>query len=398
MLQEVFGELRERMERHVRDRGVGGLAWAVSVADEVESGAAGWLDPDRRQRPMPVDGVFRIASVSKPIVATAALQLVDAGLIGLDDPIDDVLVELADRRVLIDPAGSLDQPTVPAERSLTLRDLLTFRCGFGMELDGGEPPPLLERLWELGIGPGPTPPAWPPDEFMTRLGALPLADQPGARWRYHTGSDIVSVLVERVRGRSLDAVLARDVLAPIGATDTGFWARTDQLDRFGASRAVGDDGTLAVWDEPEGRWATPPAFRSGATGLVSTAADLVSFGQMLLRGGEGRHGRVLSHELVEEMTTDQLTDQQRSIARIDGESSELGWGLGLGVRHDVSPIGWPAAGSLEWDGGLGSRWIVDPTCDLCAVLLITDAFSADGTPAVLVDFVDAIAATPSIRA
>lgn len=385
------GELRDRMVRQVRDRGVGGAAWAVSVAGEVESGAAGWLDPDRRQRPMPTDGVFRIASVSKPIVAIAALQLVDAGLVGLDDPIDDVLPELADPEVLVDPAGPLDQPTVPAERSLTLRDLLTFRCGLGMDFGLEGPQPLLDRLWELEVGPGPTPPPCPPDEFMARLGRLPIADQPGTRWRYHTGSDIVSVLTERILGEPLDEVLARDVFAPLAMADTGFSARPDQLDRFGACRMVGDDGELAVWDQPEGRWSTPPSFRSGATGLLSTTADLIAFGQMLVRGGRGPHGRLLAEPLVAEMTTDQLTDRQRTAARIDDQSAALGWGLGVAVRRAASPTGWPPVSSYGWDGGLGSRWLVDPTRELCAVILSTDAFSGPGAPALMTAFVDAIA-------
>lgn len=157
---------------------------------------------------MPDDGIFRVASVSKPIVAVAALQLVEQGLLGLDAPVEGVLPELADRRVLLDPHGGLDQPSVPAERPLTLRDLLTFRSGLGMDFDFGAPQPVLERMWALGIGPGPTPPAGDPDEFMSRLGELPLSDQPGTRWRCHTGSDILSVLIERLRGEPLDAVLA----------------------------------------------------------------------------------------------------------------------------------------------------------------------------------------------
>jgi len=340
---------------------------------------------------MPVDGLFRIASVSKPIVAVAALQLVEAGLAVLDEPVDDVLPELADRRVLTDAQGPLDQPTVPAERPLALRDLLTFRCGLGMHFDVSVPQPLLDQMWEWGIGPGPTPPACGPDEFMARLGRLPLADQPGTRWRYHTGSDIVSVLIERARGETLDVVLARDVFAPLGMADTGFWVRSDQLGRFGAWRMTGDDGEPAIWDGPEGRWSAPPPFRSGAAGLVSTTADLVAFGRMLLSGGAGPRGRLLDGALVGELTTDQLTDEQRSVARIDDAGAALGWGLGLAVRRDAGPAGWPTVGSYGWDGGLGSRWLVDPNDDLCAVVLSTDALTSPATPAVFTEFVDGIA-------
>lgn len=388
--RDGFAAVDERVVSWVRDGGVGGLAWAIAIGDDVTTGAAGWLDPDERQRPMRADALFRISSVTKPIVAVAALQLVDDGLIGLDEPVDGVLGELAGRRVLTDPTGPLDQSTVPADRALTLRDLLTFRCGLGMQFTGAEPQPVLARLSDLGIGPGPTAPACTPDAFMARLADLPLADQPGTRWRYHTGSDIVGVLIERMRGEPLDAVLARDVLAPLGMVDTAFWVGADRQDRLGACR-MATDGEPATWDPPDGRWSASPLFRSGATGLVSTAADLIAFGRMLLRGGEGPDGVVLSPSLAKAMTTDQLSDDQRSSARIDDRGAALGWGLGLAVRHDADPGPWPPIGSYGWDGGLGSRWLVDPTHDVCAVVLSTDAFASADAPPVFDDVVAGIA-------
>ncbi len=387
-----FEGLQERMAFHVTDGGVGGLTWAVSIGDDVVSGAAGWLDPMDQTRPMPVDGIFRIASVSKPIVAVAALQLVEEGLVDLDAPIDAVLPELADRRVLVDPNGPIDQETVPAERPLSLRDLLTFRCGLGMDFDFSVDQPLLERLWELGIGPGPTAPECAPDEYLAQLGALPIAEQPGTRWRYHTGSDIVSVLIERVRGTTLGEVLERDVFAPLSMTDTGFWARPDQLDRFGACRMAEEDGEFTIWDAPDsGRWSAPPAFRSGATGLISTPADLVRLGRMLLNIGAGPDGPVLGRGFVTEMTTDQLTEQQRKGARIDGLSSTLGWGFGAAVNSEQGELAWPPIGAFGWDGGLGSRWIIDPSHNLCAVLLTTDGLTSPDLPVVMDDFFKAIA-------
>lgn len=387
-----FDGLHERMASHVHDGGVGGLTWAVSVGDHVVSGASGWLDPMAQQRAMPVDGIFRIASVSKPIVAVAALQLVEEGLVDLDAPIDPVLPELADRRVLVDPDGPVDQMTETAARPLSLRDLLTFRCGLGMDFDFSVEQPLLDRLWELGIGPGPTAPECTPDEYLAQLSPLPVADQPGSRWRYHTGSDIVSVLIERVRGTTLDEVLARHVFEPLGMQDTAFWARPDQLDRFGACRMTEEDGEHRIWDEPEGgRWSTPPAFRSGATGLISTTADLVKFGQLFLRHGHGPDGPVLGDGYLSEMVTDQLTDHQREVARIDGLTSALGWGFGTAVHCEQGPTVWPPVGAFGWDGGLGSRWIVDPSRDLCAVLLTTDGLSSPDLPVVFDDLFKAIA-------
>lgn len=377
---------------HAHD--VGGAAWGVTTRQGSTAGAAGWLDPDVRARPMPTDAIFRIASVSKPIIAVAALQLVQDGLAALDEPVDSVLPELADRRVLVDPTGSLDGATVPAERPITLRDLLTFRCGLGMHFDFEVPQPVLDQMWAWGVGPGPMGPECGPDEFMAMLGRLPLSDQPGTRWRYHTGSDIVSVFIERVRGETLDVTLARDVFAPLGMVDTGFWVPVAQRARFGSCRMADDSGALALWDAPDGRWSQPPAFRSGAAGLTSTVGDLLAFGQMLLARGVTPDGtRVLAETLVSEMTTDQLTDEQRRDAGIDDGGAALGWGLGVAVRREPATAGWPGVGTVSWDGGLGSRWLLDPVADVCAVLLSTDAFTSPMAPPLMVDFVEAVAAT-----
>jgi CubicO group peptidase (beta-lactamase class C family) len=376
-------------------QGVGGLAWAVSVGDDVQRGAAGWLDADGRSRPATVDAIFRIASVTKPIAAVAALQLVDEGLVELDEPIDGVLPELADRRVLVEPHGPIDGPTVAAERRVTLRDLLSSRSGDGMDFRSADEP-IVQRMWDLGIGPGPKGPDCSSDEFVARLATLPLADQPGHRWRYHVASDVAGVFVERVRGASLHDVLTERVFGPLGMVDTGFWVPPDRLDRFGVARMSEDGAPLAVWDEPDGRWALPPACCSGAAGLVSTTADLVAFGRMLLRHGAGPDGRqVLSTALVEAMRTDQLTDEQRVDAFIEDDTGALSWGLGIGVRHGPASGGWPSAGSWSWDGGLGSHWIVDPANDLVAVLLMTDEYFSTPVKAAMADFDAAIGAAVS---
>ena len=152
---DAFASIEDVADNAVAN-GSGGVAWALSVGSESLRGAAGWPDPRIERPPMPDDGIVRVASVSKPIVAVAALQLVEQGLLRLDDPVDGVLPELADRRVLLDPHGGLDQLSVPARRPLTLRDLLTFRCSIGMDFDFSAPQPVLERMWELAIGPGPT--------------------------------------------------------------------------------------------------------------------------------------------------------------------------------------------------------------------------------------------------
>jgi CubicO group peptidase (beta-lactamase class C family) len=359
---------------------VAGLAWTVVVGGEECRGAAG----------VPVDAVFRIASVTKPFVSVLARQLVEEGRIGLDDPLDDVLPELADRRVLRDPRGPIDGPTVPAVRPITLRDLLTFRFGLGMDFDFSAPQPVLDAMDELGVGVGPTAPEVAPDEYLRRLGGLPLAHQPGRRWLYHTGSDVVGVLVERIRGRSLDQVLRDHLLDPLGLVDTGFSVRADQRDRCTVARMGDESGTMSEWDGVDGRWSEPPVFRSGATGLVSTAADVARFGRALLAGGGLDGVQVLSADSVRSMTTNQLAPGQE--AAVADAPARVGWGHGVGVHLDGDAGPW-TPGTYGWDGGLGSTWRNDPALDLVGVLLTTDSFTSAELPAVCVDFWDAVEAS-----
>lgn len=385
----IADRVRAAVDAHV-ERGLGGVAWAVDLQGHTTDGAAGWLDPGSMTRPMTTDAIFRLSSVTKPIATVAALQIVDAGIVGLDDPVDEALPELADRRVLVDPTGALDGQTVPAQRPISLRDLLTFRCGIGMHFDFSTPQPVLDEMWARGVGPGPTGPECSPDEYMATIDSLPLSDQPGTVWRYHTGSDLLGVFVERVRGETLDRVLERDVLQPLGMTDTTFRVRTDQLDRFGDGRTPQDDGTFLTWDRPDGRWAAAPQFRSAAAGMLSTTADLVAFGRMLLAGGTAPDGRrVLSEELAAAMGTDQLTAEQRRAAQIDPDGT-TGWGFGFGVQHVAGLDGWPHAGSYGWDGGLGCRFMIDPVAEVCVAILTTDAFG-DAAPPVLDAVVRALA-------
>src|ERR1700754_3572687 len=161
--------LGEIMAGHVERDDVGGVAWLAARDDDVEAGWAGTLS---RGEPAPVqrNSIFRIASMTKPITAVGALILIEECRLRLDDPVDDLLPELADRRVLVDGRGPLDGDTVPANRPITLRDLLTFQLGLGMDFTAPWPQPLLEKLSELGMGSGPPEPQVPPepDEWIRR--------------------------------------------------------------------------------------------------------------------------------------------------------------------------------------------------------------------------------------
>lgn len=353
------------------------IAWLVAIGDEVQAGAVGHIDADPT-RATQRDTIFRISSMSKPVVAVAALQLVDDGVIALDDPVDDLLPELADRRVLADPHGPIDR-TVPARRPITLRDLLTFRMGLGFDFAGTGPQPSLDRLSELGLPPGPPQPQRVPerDEWLAVIGSVPLEFQPGERWLYHLSADVLGALIERATGRSLGEVLGQRIFAPLGMHDTGFSVPAGKLRRFGACFGATTDAGREIFDPAGGQWSTEPAFPSGGAGLVSTVDDFHAFAAMLLRGGTTADGqRLLSPDLLAQMTTNQLTDAQIATGG-PAPGGDAGWGFGVGIQLRTVPI--RAAGSYDWDGGLGSSWANDPVNGLVGILL-TDQMWVDPTP------------------
>lgn len=326
------------------------------------------------------DMLFPISSMTKPMVAVAAMILLEEGRLRLDDPVDDLLPELANRRVLRRPHGPLDD-TVPAHRPISLRDLLTFTPGIGLVLGTTESHPIVAAMFEAGFVP--MQPAPEPDEWMRRLGALPLVYQPGEKWMYHWSADILGVLIARAAGQRLDAFMRERLFAPLGMGDTDFCVPSDKADRFATSLMTNPEtGARVPYDPYNGRWDDAPAFLSGGGGLVSTVDDCLAFGEMMLRGG----APVLSRPTVEAMTTDQLTDAQKDgAALIPGYFDTHGWGFGMSVVTRRSDGAHPV-GKYGWDGGLGSSWYCDPSESMITVILTNVAFTAAFPPPVIRDF------------
>ena len=331
------------------------------------------------------DAIFRLTSMTRPVTAVATLLLVQDGRLELGEPIGRLLPELADRPVLRHPDSPLDD-TVPAVRPVTVRDLLTFRGGFGTILAPPDEYPILaaEQALELHSA-GPPTPATPlgPDEWLRRMGSLPLMDQPGTEWRYNTGSLILGALITRAAGQPAAEFYRERIFAPLGMPDTGFVVPTAQLSRFVPCYAD-DGGTLVPFDDG-GQWARPQPFTDCGGGLAGPVADYLAFGQMLLDGGRHRGTRFLAPELVAEMTTDQLTAPQRATAGpiLDGR----GWGYGVSIigpaaRESAGPAGY------GWSGGFGTVWANDPDAGLVAVLC-TQVLAGPGGAAVEEAFWDA---------
>ena len=379
-------QMHDVMLGHVERGDVPGLVTLISRRGEVHVDTMGTMtagggDPIRR------DTIFRISSMTKPVTAVAAMILVEECALRLDEPVDRLLPELADRRVLRRIDGPLDD-TVPADRPITVRDLLTFRMGTGLVMAVPGTHPIADALAELGQGP-PNPAGPPgPDEWIRRLGTLPLVHQPGERWMYNTGSDVLGVLIARAAGCPFETFLRERIFEPLDLKDTGFSVPATELDRLATSYWTNPDtGATEVFDPAEGgQWSRPPAFPSGAGGLVSTVDDYLAFAEMLRAMGTYGAERIVSRPSVEVMTTDQLTPDQKAVSGLVPEYFDgHGWGFGVSVvtrRTNVAK----SVGTYGWDGGLGTSWCTDPAEDMMLILMTQRAWTSPAPPNACLDF------------
>jgi CubicO group peptidase (beta-lactamase class C family) len=359
------------LDQAIAERAVPGAIAAVTAPGAPPlvyvGGDDGFGTPLRR------DTIMRIASITKPIVATAALSLVESGNVRLTDPITRWLPELRDRPVLRVDDAPLDD-TVPAARAVSIEDVLTGRCGDGMVPRFPMDAPIQAAYAEAQLGSDGPPGRYvipEPDEWVRRLAALPLTVQPGSRWLYQTPNDLLGVLVSRIADQPLPEVLVERVYQPAGMVDTDFHVPADKLVRFVPQLAPTDDG-FEVFDPVDGMWAVPPRFPMGSSGLVSTIDDLIAFSDAL------RDGRLLSEATLTAARTDHLTPAQRADAEmfLDG----AGWGYGQCVEPD---------GRYGWDGGLGTGWRADPRTGVSDVLLTQVLWSGPEGPRLLADFREA---------
>ncbi len=383
-----LGRMHDVMAGYVERGEVPGIVTLVSRRGEAHVDAIGMKavgDSDSIRR----DTIFRISSMTKPITAAATMILVEECKVRLDEQVDRWLPELAERKVLKRLDGPLDD-TVPAHRPITVRDLLTFRMGFGQMMAPPDAYPILKAASEQQIGMGPPSPSTlpAPDEWIRRLGRLPLMHQPGEKWMYNTGSDVLGVLIARASGQELPTFLRERIFEPLGMKDTGFSVPAPKLDRLVTSYWTDPESRkLALYDDVEGgQWSRPPAFPSASGGLVSTIDDYLAFGQMMLSQGKHESSRILSRLSVELMTTDQLTPEQKAVSGlVPGYFDSHGWGFGVSVvtrRDDVAAV----PGRYGWDGGLGTSWYSDPREEMVTILMTQRAWTSPSPPDVCLDF------------
>jgi CubicO group peptidase (beta-lactamase class C family) len=381
----------ERMHRvlagHIERRDVPGLVALVARGDHVHVEALGSLGV-RETAPMRRDTIFRIASITKPVTAVAALILMEDCQLRLDDPVETWLPELANRRVLTSLASELDD-TVPASRAITVRDLLTSRMGFGSVMAAPDTYPIQKHIRDLRLGgDGPKLQSqWPtPDEYMRNLGSLPLLAQPGERWMYDVSLNVLGVLVSRVSGKSLGAFMHERIFEPLGMNDTGFRVPVEKANRLpGFYFFDRQSNALQPFEErARSTWLSEPPFEAGAGGLVSTIDDYYAFSRMLLDNGRLGSERILSRATVELMTTDQLTPGNRVGAELFF-GSHSSWGLGVAVDTRRTQV-YQNPGRFGWTGGFGTTAYVDPTEGLIGILLTQRMMDSPEAPRVFTDF------------
>jgi CubicO group peptidase (beta-lactamase class C family) len=381
----------ERMHRilaeHIERNEMPGLVALVSHHDDLHVETLGTMAVDH-PAPMKRDTIFRIASIAKPITAVAAMILVEECKLRLDESIEPWLPELANRLVL-KSISSQPNDTTPALRAITVRDLLTFRMGFGSVMAMPDTYPIQKLIREYRIGgDGPPRPSQAPgtEEWLQKLGSLPWMAQPGERWLYHVSSDVLGVLIARVSGQSLGTWMRERIFDPLGMKDTAFYVPSTKIERLAGSYFFNrHTNTLDVFDDvANSAWRTEPPFESGGGGLVSTIDDYFAFSRMLLN--KGRHGRerILSRPTVELMTSDQLTPQQRADSEIFfGAHSSWGFGMAVDIeRHEI----FHNPGRFGWTGGFGATAYTDPAEGLIGILFTQRMMDSPEPPKIFTDF------------
>jgi CubicO group peptidase (beta-lactamase class C family) len=304
-------------------------------------------------------------SMTKPITTVAAMILVDEGKIGLDDPVSKYLPEFKNLRVL---AGKdKGDETVEAKREPTIRDLMRHTAGLTYGFFGNSAVDQLYKKMGILSTPGDS-----LQDTMVKLGKLPLAFQPGTRWNYSVGVDVLGRVVEVVSGKPLDEFFAERIFKPLDMKDTGFFVPEDKVDRFTGSHGTDKESKKLTVTEPaaKSRYRTKPKLLSGGGGCVGTARDYLRFCQMMLNGGELDGVRILKKETVAEMIKNQLEEEAMKAKNSGKADVGEGFGLGFGVQVGKdNPVTSRFVDEYWWGGAASTHFWIAPKQDLVVVAL-----------------------------
>jgi CubicO group peptidase (beta-lactamase class C family) len=327
----------------------------------VYSKALGLRDPKTRE-PMTEDTLFRMYSMTKPVVSVAAMMLVEEGRLDLTDPVSRYIPELKNVKVGIEKPGPDGKPIlelVAAKRQMTIRDLMRHTAGFTYGGQGS----LVEQEYEKRLKD-----ISDADDFVKKVAALPLVHEPGSKWEYSISHDVLGIVIERISGKPLQQFLAERIFRPLKMEDTDFWVDPAKQHRIAEPFEI-DPDTKRPINLANPRKRTALAGGGGSTfvgsGMICTARDYLRFAQMLLNGGELDGVRLLSRKSVELIASDHL----RGIARPAGMSETVGWGLGVLVRNTTGGATLGTVGDYSWGGFGGTSFVVDPGERLIALRL-----------------------------
>ena len=351
------------------DRGqlVGVSALVTQEGKEAYFGAFGYADREAK-RPMGRDTIVQVYSMTKPITGVALMQLWEQGKFHMDDPVSKYVPELADVKVFdgVDAAGN--PKVVAPNRVMTIRDLTRHTSGltYGESSDNA-------TIKKLAAADDPLALTNTLDDFVKKLGKLPLEFQPGEKWRYSFAADVQAVLVQRLSGQAYDVYLKEHVFKPLGMTHTGFFVPEGEREKMAAMYDWNADGSFTRAKDDKsitlntGQWAMKP----GGYGLTSTIEDYTRLARMLLNGGELDGVRVLRPDTVRMMTTSQLDPATSDRSWLISDKGEMGFGIDVAVRVDRPKVGGKAGevGEFFWDGAANTLFWVDPKNKLTAVLL-----------------------------
>ncbi|OWW20669.1 serine hydrolase domain-containing protein [Noviherbaspirillum denitrificans] len=358
--------LKKRLQVDIDARFIPGAAMLVAHKGRIVfETAMGVQDPETGV-PMALDTIFRIYSMTKPIVSVATMMLVEQGRLLLSDPIVNILPELRGIKVGVERDDGKGKRTLQLEevrQPITVQDLLRHTAGFTYGIFGDSL--VKEAYRKAGIGS----PRATSDEFIRQLGQVPLMYQPGTVWEYSHATDVLGVLLERVSGMPLDALLEERILGPLGMKDSGFWVDESRHHRLAEAFATDPvNGTAVKLNQPRRK----PNFLGGGGGMMSTLHDYFRFAQMLANGGELDGVRLLSRKTLALMTSDHLADlplARSGLSYLPGPG--YGFGLGFSVRtHPGGAVMPGSVGDYSWSGLAGTYFWIDPAEDMLAIFMM----------------------------
>ena len=314
---------------------------------------------------MTTDTIFNIASMTKPMTAVGALMLYEQGKILIDDPLSKYFPKFANMRVAArDTNGEPTSDTVPANRQITIQDLMRHTSGL---IYGGRGNTLVHKMYPSGSGDASR--DYDGAAFLDKLSTLPLLYQPATVWDYGFGLDVLGLTIEQISKQSLGQYLKASLFTPLGMTDTGFSVSPDKAARYAKPLPADPDTGKAQVRSPE--LTERLRFECGGGCASSTASDYLRFAMMLMNGGRSGEARLLGRKTVEYMLSDQLGPSIKNlVGNADPTRADFGFGLGLAVRATPGVVRMMGSvGQFSWPGASGTDWWVDPKEELAVVYL-----------------------------